>query len=298
MFFDALQKVLTDLSAYRFEIIFVNDGSSDGSQAELDKLSSQPEVRALELSRNFGKEIALTAGLNYCTGEAAIMIDADLQHPIELIPEFISKWEQGIDVVVGVREKNENCGFIKHFGSLLFYKIISKISEVNLIPNATDFRLVDRQVIDAFNRFTERSRMTRALIAWLGFKSDYIYFKANERADGRPSYSFQKLVRLAMNSFISLSLLPLKLAGYLGIIIVLTMGPFGLYILIGKYLANWSFASTFSGPAQLAILITFLIGIVLSSLGLVALYIAHIHNEVLARPLYVLREKRDLEKNL
>jgi len=161
-----------------------------------------------------------------------------------------------------------------------------------MVPNATDFRLLDRQVIDAFNKFAEKNRLTRALIAWLGFKRDYIYFEAHERADGIAGYNIKKLISLAMNSFISLSLFPLKLAGYLGVFIILTVGPFGLYVLIGKYLANWAFASEFSGPAQLALLITFLIGIVLCSLGLVALYIAHIHSEVLDRPLYVIRKRK------
>lgn len=310
-FFASLKEILAKIN-YHYEIIFINDGSRDNSQAELEKIAAaidkdvsdnagtvggsssdySPRVKILEFSRNFGKEIALTAGLNHCAGDAAIMIDADLQHPMELIPEFIAKWEQGGEVVVGVRQKNKNCGFIKHWGSIMFYKIISRISDIALVPNATDFRLLDRQVIDEFNKFTERQRMTRALIAWLGFKQDYIYFAAKKRADGRAAYNIRKLISLAMNSFVSLSLIPLKWAGRLGVFIVFTVGPFGFYVLIGKYLANWTFASQFSGPAQLALLITFLVGIVLCSLGLVALYIAHIHNEVLARPLYVLKKRR------
>jgi dolichol-phosphate mannosyltransferase len=303
-FFAALKGELAKIGR-PCEVIFINDGSSDNSQAELEKIAANVSdsigentktlVRILEFSRNFGKEIALTAGLNNCVGEAAIMIDADLQHPVELIPEFVAKWERGADVVVGIRQKNKKCGFIKHYGSFLFYKIIGWISSTALIPNATDFRLLDRQVIDQFNKFPEHQRMTRALIAWLGFNCDYIYFEARERENGRPSYSFGKLVSLAMNSFISLSLIPLKWAGYLGLLIIFIAGPFGLYVLIGKYLAHWHFASSFSGPAQLALLITFLVGIVLCSLGLVALYIAHIHNEVLGRPLYVLKKKRKLD---
>jgi dolichol-phosphate mannosyltransferase len=290
-FYAALKAVLAKTN-YGYEIIFINDGSHDNSQQELEKIIADGQIKILEFSRNFGKEIALTAGLNHCSGDAAIMIDADLQHPVELIPEFIAKWEQGAEVVVGVRKKNKDCGFVKNFGSFLFYKIMNQIAEVPLLPNSTDFRLLDRQVIDEFNKFTERQRMTRALIAWLGFKRDYIYFDARERANGQAAYNFRKLVSLAMNSFVSLSLIPLKWAGYLGMFIVVTVGPFGLYVLIGKYLAHWSYPGSFSGPAQLALLITFLVGIVLSSLGLVALYIAHIHNEVLGRPLYVLKRKR------
>lgn len=293
-FFAALVGVMDKLGC-PYEVIFVNDGSRDVSAKELEKLGageSGREIRVLEFSRNFGKEIALTAGLNHCTGDAALMIDADLQHPVELIPEFIAKWRAGAEVVIGIRKKNENCGFIKHYGSVLFYKVIGRISEIPMIPNATDFRLLDRQVIDAFNKLKERGRLTRALIAWLGFRRDYIYFEARERANGIASYNIKKLVSLAMNSFISLSLFPLKLAGYLGVLIILTVGPFGLYVLIGRYLANWAFPASFSGPAQLALLITFFIGIVLCSLGLVALYIAHIHSEVLGRPLYIIRKQK------
>jgi dolichol-phosphate mannosyltransferase len=147
-------------------------------------------------------------------------------------------------------------------------------------------------VIDEFNRFTENNRMTRALIAWLGFKREYVYFNANERLDGVAKYNFLKLFRLAMGSFVSMSLLPLKLAGYLGVLIVFCSGALGLYILIGKYIFHFVGASSFSGPAQLAILIIFLVGIILMSLGLIALYIANIHGEVAGRPLYVIKKKK------
>jgi dolichol-phosphate mannosyltransferase len=293
-FFIALQKVLSGLAEkYDWEIIFVNDGSADSSASELKKIVSN-QVRVVEFSRNFGKEAALSAGLRLARGAAAIMIDADFQHPVELIPEFIKRWEAGAEVVIGVRKKNQKAGLIKRAGSFCFYRVIHRISAVNMLPNETDFRLVDREVITAFNTLKESNRMTRALIDWLGFKRDYLYFEANERADGHAGYSLGKLISLAMNSFVSLSLLPLKLAGYLGVFIICTDGPFGLYVFLGKYIFHWAYASSFSGPAQLAFLITFLVGIVLTSLGLVALYIAHIHYEVLGRPLYIIREKKGL----
>jgi len=291
-FFAALVKTLSALEKkYNFEVIFIDDGSNDSSAGELRKIIDS-RIRVIEFSRNFGKEAALSAGLSQARGEAAIMIDADFQHPLELISEFIRKWEAGAEVVIGIREKNKKAGLIKNAGSFIFYKIIRHISAVEIIPNETDFRLINREVIDAFKRLIETNRMTRALIDWLGFKRDYLYFEANERTDGHAGYSLSKLISLALNSFVSLSLFPLKLAGYLGVFIILTVGPFGLYILIGKYLADWAFPNSFSGPAQLALLITFLIGIVLGSLGLVALYIAHIHNEVLRRPLYIVRERK------
>jgi len=278
---------------YAFEIMFVNDGSSDNTLLEIEKLASEnPAVKYLDFTRNFGKEIATTAGLNNCHGDACIMIDADLQHPIELIPEFLKKWERGFSVVVGVRKKRKSDSWLKILGSKLFYKILNKITDFEVMPNATDFRLLDREVINEFNRFTEKNRMTRALIDWLGFNRAYIYFDANDRLNGSASYSFWKLTRLALNSFVSLSLLPLKLASYLGLFITLFSGIMGIYILMGKYFFHWQFASTFSDAENLAIFIVFLVGIILISVGLLALYIANIHQEVIKRPAYVIKKKR------
>ena len=288
------EEVLLPLKeSYLFEVLFVNDGSRDSTVLEIKKLTkAHANVECIDFSRNFGKEIATTAGLNNCKGDACIMIDADLQHSINLIPDFIAKWQQGFEVVVGVRRKSKSDSNIKIIGSKIFYKIINKIAEVEVVPNSTDFRLLDRAVIDEFNRFTETSRMTRALIDWLCFKRDYIYFDANERFSGSASYDFWKLARLALNSFVSLSLIPLKLAGYVGIIISLLSGVAGFYILLGKYFLHLHFASTFSDSENLAIFIVFLVGIILMSIGLISLYIANIHKEVIGRPLYITRKKK------
>jgi len=289
-----IKKVITPLTyKYNFEILFVNDGSRDNTISEIEKLAQADiMVKYIDFSRNFGKELATTAGINSCVADACIMLDADMQHPVELIPEFIAKWEKGKDVVIGVRRDNKSDGLIKKLGSKFFYKIINKITEVHIVPSATDFRLIDKVVIAEFNRFTEKNRMTRALIDWLGFRRDYIYFNANERLHGVASYSIWKLFRLAINSFISLSLVPLKLTGYLGILITLFSGVSGFYILLGKYFFHTPFASTFSDAENLAILILFLVGIILMSIGLLAIYVANIHSEVISRPLYIIRRKK------
>jgi polyisoprenyl-phosphate glycosyltransferase len=292
LFFQTLVKVLAGLADFDFEIIFVNDGSIDQSALIIEQLAkTDGRIKYLEFSRNFGKEIATTAGLNNARGAAAIMIDADLQHPPALILELIAKWQNGAEVVIGVRKTNRGAGLVKMIGSQIFYKIINNITDIKIMPQATDFRLIDRVVIDEFNRFTENNRMTRALIDWLGFRREYIYFDADPRTDGCARYGFWKLCKLAVASFISLSLLPLKLAGYLGVLIVFGSGLFGLYILLGGYIFHFAHPSSFSGSAQLAILIVFLVGIILMSLGLIALYIANIHGEVARRPLYVVRKK-------
>ncbi|OGI29125.1 MAG: hypothetical protein A2288_01200 [Candidatus Moranbacteria bacterium RIFOXYA12_FULL_44_15] len=280
--------------SYTYEIIFINDGSKDETGEEIEALAKEDaNVKYIDFSRNFGKEIATTAGLHRCSGNACLMLDADLQHPAELIPDFIRKWEEGFEVVIGIRKKNQSDSQIKILGSKLFYKILNGIIETEVVPNSTDFRLLDRAVIDEFNRFTETERMTRGLIDWLGFRRAYIHFKANDRLHGTASYSFWKLVKLALNSFISLSLVPLKLAGYLGIFITISSGIAGFYIMVGKYFFRWHFASTFSDAENLAIFIVFLVGIILTSIGLISLYVANIHKEILHRPMYVVRKHTD-----
>lgn len=294
LIYEELEKVFKTLeNSYNFDIVFVNDGSTDKTFKEIENLADRDaKVKYIDFSRNFGKELATTAALNNSHADACIMIDADLQHPVELIPEFIKKWNEGYEVVVGVRKKSNSGGFLKKIGSKIFYKIINKIAEVELMPNATDFRLIDKKAIEQFNLLTETNRMTRALIDWLGFRRSYIYFDANKRINGNARYGFWKLFKLAINSFVSLSLLPLKLAGFLGGTITLFSGISGFYILLGKYFFHTPFASTFSDAENLAILILFLVGIILMSMGLMAFYIANIHREVINRPMYIIREKR------
>lgn len=280
-------------SGYSYEILFVNDGSTDETLDAMKQASTDNDhIRYLDFSRNFGKEIATTAGLNHATGDAYILMDADLQHPIELIPEFVKQWEAGFEVVVGVRNKSRSDSWVKKLGSTVFYAVLNKIVETKIVPNSTDFRLLDRVVVDEFNRLTEVNRMTRGLIDWLGFKRTYVFFDANERLHGTASYNFWKLARLAFNSFVSLSLLPLRLAGYLGICITTISSVAGLYIMIGKYFLHAHFASTFSDAENLAIFIVFLVGILLMSIGLLSLYIENIHREVLGRPLYIIRKNK------
>ena len=284
-------KVCTPLS-YTYEVIFVNDGSTDNTllvAQELEQAHSQ-RVKVLDFSRNFGKEAATTAGYRYALGDAVIAIDADLQHPPALIPQFIAKWHAGTDVVIGVRSNNASDSFIKRLGSKLYYKIINRISETPIVPSATDFRLLDRQVVDELNKLTERNRMTRGLIDWLGFRRDYIYFIAPNRLHGEAAYSFWKLVKLAAESFIAHSLFPLRLAGYVGIGIMALSSTLGLVMIYDRYIN--SLGLNFSGPAILANVILFLVGIVLIMIGLLSFYIGHIYHETQNRPLSIIRKAK------
>jgi dolichol-phosphate mannosyltransferase len=281
---------------YQYEIIFVNDGSTDGTKDQIDDLArDDPRIIPLEFPRNFGKEIAVTAGLHHARGEAAIILDSDLQHPVELIPSFLAKWREGSDVVIGVRNRSRSDGFIRKLGSTCFYNILNLICDPKLIPQSTDYRLVDRAVIDEFNNFTERNRITRGLIDWLGFTHDFLYFDANARQHGRASYSKTKLIHLALTSFISLSLVPLRLAACLGVVIVFLSGILGIVMLVDRYIRSLGF--NFSGPAILANIVLFLVGLLLISIGLLAFYIGHIYQEVQNRPLYVLRKRQNSRNN-
>jgi glycosyltransferase involved in cell wall biosynthesis len=291
--YQALVQIRANLPHYVFEYIFVDDGSSDHSALAIDALASRdPQVRGIEFSRNFGKEMATTAGLVEANGDAVIMIDADLQHPPRYIRDMVSAWEQGAEVVVGVRSSNMGEGIIKKWGSLLFYKIIGAISETDFEQGETDFRLVDRAVVDAFKRLPEHQRMTRSLINWLGFRRATVKFDAPARLHGVSPYSTIKLIHLALNSFLSHSLLPLRFAGYLGVLITFFSTLLGTAVILEKYILHDPLNWGVTGSAQLAILNVFLVGIVLASLGIIGLYVGSIHTEVLSRPLYVIRERR------
>jgi dolichol-phosphate mannosyltransferase len=289
----ALTRTWTGLAArYDYELLFVNDGSSDTTGAVLQSLAdTDGRVRYVEFSRNFGKELATTAGLHHARGEATLIMDGDLQHPPELIPTFIDHWERGADIVVGVRDRSHHAGWAKTVGSRLFYRIMGMIGDKSMIPHATDFRLLDRAVVDVFNRFTERNRITRGLLDWMGFERVLVPFTADPRRNGTPSYNVFRLTRLAFHSFVSLSLFPLKLAGYLGLLITFCSGGLGLFILFNQYVFDRPVNFVFSGAGSLAVFNSFLIGIVLICLGFIALYIANIHQEVINRPMYVVRRE-------
>jgi dolichol-phosphate mannosyltransferase len=216
-----------------------------------------------------------------------------LQHPPDLIPEFVHKWERGAEIVIGLRlPTKKHTSVAKRAFSKLFYGMLRRMTKTQVIPNATDYRLLDRSVIEEFNRFTERNRLTRGLIDWLGFSPSFVYFHPPRRLHGKATYSYRKLFELAVSSFVSMSLVPLKLGGYVGVIITAISLPLGIFIFIEKYILHDPLGLMFSGPATLAVILMFLIGLVLIGQGLMALYIANIYGEVVNRPLYVVRRGR------
>ncbi len=292
-----LLPAIAEIKGYNTEIIFVDDGSSDNTLKILqDYADKKASVKVVALSRNFGKEAALSAGMKVAKGDAVIAIDADGQQPPELISDFIKKWEAGAEIVTGVRDHYTRHGLIQKLGSKLFYFLLRKMGNKYTVPGSTDFRLIDRVVVDEFNQLSEHNRITRGLIDWLGFKQEYIKYTYGVRMAGKPSYSLKKLFRLAMDSFISMSITPLIALGYLGAIITFLSGCLGLFCIINQYILGDPLHLYWNGAVQMTIFITFLIGIVLISQATIALYISHIHAETQGRPLYIIDRRRS--KNL
>jgi len=288
---EVIQKAMAKIGQ-DYEVIYIDDGSRDDSVIILKELAKEDsQVKVLTFSRNFGKEAATSAGLQKCSGDAAVMLDADGQHPIDVVQEFLAKWREGYQVVIGVRLSNEKEGFIKHFGSKLFYKLIGTMADGRTIPNSTDFRLLDRRVIDEFNHLTEHNRITRGLIDWLGFRRTTVPFHATARHSGTASYSINKLMKLALYAFVSQSTKPLQVGGVLGFLTVLASAVAGLFVLLEKYIFGDPWNLAISGSAILALFVSFLVGIVLICQWLLALYIESIHNETQNRPLYIIDEE-------
>ena len=275
-----------------YEILYIDDGSTDDSLVKIKRLVKTDScIRFIGFSRNFGKEAATSAGLQSSKGDVALLLDADGQHPIELLEKFLEKWHKGYQVVIGVRSSNTKEGVIKRYGSKIFYKLLNVVSSGETIPGSTDFRLLDRQVINEFNKLTEHNRITRGLIDWLGFRRTTVEFQATARHSGKASYGLNKLVKLALHALVSQSTRPLQFGGILGSITVLLSALAAIFIVIEEYLLSDPLHLAVTGTALLALFVSFLVGLVLICQWLLALYVESIHNETQNRPLFIVDEK-------
>lgn len=293
VFYFELKKNLNKLNNYRHEIIFIDDGSSDNTLKEILKCAKKDkQVKYLEFSRNFGKEAAVSAGLHAAKGRAAIILDSDLQHPPRYIKDFIESWEGGAEMVVGIRENRDYTGLTDQLTSFIFYKLVALIKDTPLILGETDFRLVDRAIINEFNRLNERNRITRGMLDWLGFSKKFVNFRAQERQFGQTKYSQFRRAKLALSALISHSQFPIHAISYLGVFIVIFSGLLGIFILIEKYFLEDPLNLKISGNASLGTLILFLMGIVLVTMGVLSQYILKIRDETMNRPLYIVRKKK------
>lgn len=291
--YDHIKKTLADKSL-TYELVYVDDGSQDNSLSILKGLASQDSnVHFLSFSRNFGKEAATTAGLQRAKGDAVIIMDGDGQHPLEVVELFIKKWQQGFEVVVGVRQSNKGEGLIAKLGSKMFYGLLKTLdSDQEVVSKSTDFRLIDRKVIDEFNKLTERNRIARNLIDWLGYKRAYLPFEALERHGGTPTYSFSKRFKLAMDGMVKHSTKPLKFIGGLGVFISTFSALTFLAVIIEMYLLNDPLHLAVTGTGILGLVLSFMCGIILSCQGLLALYLENVYHETQNRPLFIVSEEQ------
>lgn len=285
-FYRRLTKVMAPLP-YDYEILFIDDGSKDHTSQLVRELAQQdPHVQGYVFARNFGHQLALTCGLDQSTGDAVISMDGDLQHPPEMIPQLLEKWEQGYEIVQTVRKATEDATWFKNITSRLYYKLINSMSEVRITPGGSDFRLMDRKAVDALNRFRERARFIRGMVNNLGFRTTTIEFVAPPRFAGHSKFSLKKMLRFALDGITAFSRVPLRLALYVGCVAGLCSLLLLLHVIYVKYVEQ----DAVPGWTTLACAEFFLGGVELIGIGIVGEYVGRIFDEVKQRPLYIIRE--------
>jgi glycosyltransferase involved in cell wall biosynthesis len=284
-----VRRTCAAVADYTFELVLVNDGSADATPQILDRLAAEdPRVRVIHLSRNFGHQAALTAGLEHAAGDVVAMIDADLQDPPELIPTMVARWEEGADVVYAVRKQRDGETAFKLATASWFYKLFDKLAQVDLEPNSGDFRLLDRRALDALLTMTERSRFLRGMTVWVGFQQTAVPYERDARHAGETKYTLRKMLRFSLDAIASFSHLPLQLATYIGIFSA------GVAFIAIPIVAVLHFAGSYlPGFGSLTIAILLLGGIQLIALGVIGEYVGRIYDEVKHRPLYIVREERN-----
>lgn len=290
--YESLVNVLTTISN-DFEIIFVDDGSKDSSFEKITNISNQDNrVLGISLSRNFGHQIAITAGLEHSCGEVVITMDADMQHPPELILSLYQKYNEGYDIVNTIREESEDAGMFKKATSKWFYSIINKLADIRIEPASADFRLMNRKTVNAFLQLKEKNRFTRGLISWMGFHQAYITYKAATRFSGKTKYSITRMFGFAADGITSFSAKPLRISFYMGLIVSFIGLLYSIY-------AIFAFFSGKTIPGWTSILVSILIigGIQLISIGIIGEYLARVFNEAKNRPLYLVKNYASKEGN-
>jgi len=290
-FFMSVLPILNGLPV-DWEIICVNDGSHDHTLELLYGWNRRNNrIRIINLSRNFGKECALTAGLDYMTGDAVIPIDVDLQDPPKLIPEMVKLWLDGVDIVNAVREERDNDSFLKRTTSRWFYKIINAISDTPILQDVGDYRLLSRRVCDVLRAMHERRRFMKGLFSWVGFPSASVYYRRESRIAGATKWNYWKLWNFAIEGITSFSALPIKIATYVGLTIAGASLSYALFLVIDTLM----FGNTVKGYPSLMTAMLFLGGMQLMFIGVVGEYISRIHEEVKGRPIYIVESAKGFE---
>jgi polyisoprenyl-phosphate glycosyltransferase len=273
------------------ELLFIDDCSYDRSHGLLlDLQRRDPRCKIIRFARNFGHQIAISAGLDFALGDAVIVMDADLQDPPELVPELIARWREGYEVVYAVRERREGEAWLKRKTADWFYRLLRRVASVQMPVDAGDFRLVDRQALDAFRSLRERSRYVRGMFSWVGFRQTGVPYRRPERFAGEPKYSFRKSLKLGIDGVVSFSNAPLRLALVWGFIFSAVSFVVGIAAIVAKMAG----AFVVPGWASIVVVVSFLGGIQLTLMGMMGLYIGRIYEEVKSRPLYIVRETHGL----
>ncbi len=283
---------LMDNQSKDFEIIFIDDGSRDQTVEIIKNLIKKDEkVKLISLSRNFGHQSALTAGLNYAKGDVIISMDCDLQDPPEVILQMIEKWKAGNDIVYARRLNYRKDNWLKKVGSHYYYKILDRISDIRIPPNVGDFRLISKVVLDEINQMNEKSRYLRGMVAWTGFKHDFVDYYRPDRQSGEPGYSFKKLILLGMNGFLDFSFLPLRIGFVLGVISIL-VGFILMAYQVYDTLVNHAYYHLYK---WLSVATFIFMGFMFMLMWIIGEYIGKIYNEVRSRPIYIVKEKYNLD---
>ena len=289
-----LKNVLEKIENYNYEIIFVNDGSKDKTLEILKEIAKENKnVKIISFSRNFGHQCAVTAGLRYVTGDAIVIIDADLQDPPELIPEMIKLWEEGNEVIYGKRKSREGESRFKLLSASMFYKTLNALSDVEIPKDTGDFRLVDRKVVEVINSLPEHNKFLRGLFSWVGFKQKAYEYERKERYAGKTKYPLKKMLKLAQDGIFSFSIKPLKIVGAMGILSVLISIMLFVYAVL-SYAFDWN--NLVPGWTSLMVTMTFIGGMILISLWMIGEYIGRIYDETKRRPEYIIDETINIEE--
>lgn len=285
---------ILDSQKNAYEIVCVNDGSTDGTLQKLRELAANHPLVVVDLSRNFGKEAALIAGIDHASGDAVIPLDADLQDPPELIPEMVERWQQGAEVVLAVRSRREADSWIKRASANWFYSLINRVSDVPIPAHAGDFRLMDRKVVEALKRLPERTRFNKGIFAWLGFKAATVEYERPGREAGETKWKFGRLWSFAIDGITSFSSWPLRIWSYIGLGIASVSFVFGLITILRVLIFK---DIDVPGYASIITSIMFSTGLILMGLGVIGEYLSRVFIEVKQRPIYVVRETfRNIEK--
>lgn len=283
-----MDQVVKDNPDYDWQFLMINDGSTDHTLEKMAELCNEnPQYHYIDLSRNYGKEIAIMAGLDYAESDAVIIMDADMQHPIDVIPKMLRYWEEGYEDIYAQRQHSDE-SWIKKTTSKVYYKILQKATNIPIQKDTGDFRLLDRKCIDALKKMRETDRNNKGMFSWIGFKKKGIYYQQRQRQHGKTKWSYYKLLNLALTGITSFTTTPLRFASIFGIVVSLLAFLYLVYIVIKTLI----YGDPVQGYPTLMVTILFLGGIQLIALGIIGEYLSHIFNETKKRPGYFIREYR------